>query len=1324
MEWSYLFAPRIEKQGRLMYQNGQVINLVRDGNVYSADVLDGDRYRVKALFNRKGQLTQVGCSCWDSANGNFCSHMAALLYKLDGGDRDGQPESSSGNASREPASGENGLSGNGGASGEDSAPGAGDRTAAGTGQSRRAMKKEGRKQKLTDSQMESLTEEFSHEYHYFDFPSIVRSSGIYQDVWEEGIRLAESGEVTLGQFRLLRDTDRDGRRSIVASVDAEGRPSQTGRRRYNEWGYHVSALIGRKAVISMDCSRYQCPSIWRPGSRPGEVCAHMAALLWLVGRHILEHNPGDATDPEAYAFFHEVEDAGGQEEDEPSDLLLELTGGARQELLELAPDIVDIQRGSVPQAAFRVGGAKKFRIRSVREFVENVEQDRAMKFGTKTVLSLGENRFTKHSLPLWEIMRDEIREQDLRGQLIMLSNQKDRINLIGENMDRFFDWAKGKYLPSRIPDAVSETVGFRDKEQVPEVLVKPGEPEGEELESLVVESDVVALCMGRNCGYWFDGRYINRMSAAGSRALAPLLHLARQLGSQRVHFWIGRKMFASFMYDILPSLEKCCRVTVEDEDRIRSFLPPETRFSFYLDTDGEHGSRTAAVCLAQAVSGENKRPLRTGNPREERVQRMLARYFPETLPSEEGTLVSTGGDDARLYLLLEEGIKKLLPAGEVHYTDSFRRLTVRRPAKFAVGVSLESGLLHLTVSSDEYTPDELAEILGAYRKKKKFYRMKNGDFVRLDNESLGSLEAIMQDLHLTPREFVRGKMNIPAYRTLYLDKMLENTEEIYAERDSRFRRLIKEFKTISDADFAVPETLRNVLRKYQGTGYRWLRTLAAYGFGGILADEMGLGKTVQAIAVLEAEREERAAKAAAGEPAEESADEERAGQPATEPSGEAAAKEQPAAQRIALIVCPASLVYNWGEELHRFAPALRTVLVTGTQAERKEILAAAADPDSEADVLVTSYDLLRRDIPEYEDISFRYQIIDEAQYIKNHTTAAAKAVKLIHSGTRFALTGTPIENRLSELWSIFDYLMPGFLYGYDTFRSIFENPIVKNDDQEARERLSRMLGPFILRRCKKDVLKDLPDKLEEIRYSRMGGEQKRLYDAQMIRMKQMLEKSRREGSEGGQAPEDGTSSAKDRIRVLAELTKAREICCDPSLLYENYTGGSAKREACLDLIRSAIDGGHRILLFSAFTSMLALLKQDLEAEAIEYFEITGVTPKQERIRLVGEFNSGNVPVFLISLKAGGTGLNLTGADVVIHYDPWWNLAAQNQATDRAHRIGQTRTVTVYKLIVKGSIEEKILNLQEAKRKLADDVMSGEAVGSGSISQEELMQLLD
>jgi SNF2 family DNA or RNA helicase len=1308
MEWSYLFNPRVDRQGYLDDQSGKVRGLSRDGNIWSADVLAGGRYRVKAVFNRKGQLTQVGCSCPDAARGNFCRHMAALLYRLDGDAR--------GNDAVDSAARENVPVGG---TGKDSAPDTADGGApAEAGESRPGACKKIRKQKLSDGQMESLTGQFSGGYHYFDFPSILRSSGIYQDVWEEGIRLARAGEITLERFELLGESDTDSRRSLMASVSAVGQESRTRYRRYDEWGsYRVSALLDRKSIVSMDCSRYRCPTVWRQGTRPGGICVHMAALLWLAGQYILEHNPGDATDREAYSFFRDFEDTEEQRRDEPSDLLLELTGGTRQDPLELEPDIADILMDSVPQVSFRVGGAKKYRIRSVRDFVKNVEQCRAMKFGAKTVLSLGEDRFAKSSVPLWEILRDEIREQDQRGLPPLLAGQKDRISLLGESMDRFFDWARGKYLPSRIPDGEHETIGFRDREQVPEILVKPGEPDGEVLESLVVESNVITLCTGRNYGYWFDGGYINRMSAAGSRALAPLLSLAKQQEEPGARFRVGRKMFAALMYDTLPALEKCCRVTVEEEDRIRACLPPETRFAFYLDTDEGQENRRAAVCLAQAVSGETTRPLQPENPREERVQRMLARYLPESLLSEEGTLVSTGGDDARLYLLLEEGVKKLLTLGEVRTTDSFRRLTVRRPSKFSVGVSLESDLLHLTVSSSEYSPDELAEILGAYRKKKKFYRMKNGDFVRLDDESLGRLEAIMQDLHLTPREFVRGRMNIPAYRTLYLDKMLENTEEIYAERDSRFRRLIKEFKTISDADFALPEALKDVLRKYQRTGYRWLRTLAEYGFGGILADEMGLGKTVQAIAVLEAEREERAAESALKEQAETSSPEKR--------TADTSREVPDSGQRIALIVCPASLVYNWGEELHRFAPGLRTVLVVGTQAERKEILAAAAGPDSGTDVLVTSYDLLRRDIPEYEDISFRYQIIDEAQYIKNHTTAAAKAVKLIRSGTRFALTGTPIENRLSELWSIFDYLMPGFLYGYDTFRSLFENPIVREEDQEAKERLGRMIGPFILRRCKRDVLKDLPDKLEEVRYSRMGEEQKKLYDAQIIRMKQMMGEN---GGEGGRFPDGAAvgqaSSGRDRIRILAELTKARELCCDPSLLYENYAGGSAKREACLDLIRSAIDGGHRILVFSAFTSMLALLGQDLAAENIDFYEITGATPKQERVRLVDEFNSGSVPVFLISLKAGGTGLNLTGADVVIHYDPWWNLAAQNQATDRAHRIGQTRTVTVYRLIIKGSIEEKILNLQEAKRKLADDVMSGEAVGSGSISREELMQLLE
>lgn len=361
---------------------------------------------------------------------------------------------------------------------------------------------------------------------------------------------------------------------------------------------------------------------------------------------------------------------------------------------------------------------------------------------------------------------------------------------------------------------------------------------------------------------------------------------------------------------------------------------------------------------------------------------------------------------------------------------------------------------------------------------------------------------------------------------------------------------------------------------------------------------------------------------------------------------------------------------------------------------------------------MTSYDLLKRDILLYEDKQFLYQIIDEAQYIKNHTTAAAKAVKVVKSQVRFALTGTPIENRLSELWSIFDYLMPGFLYSYDVFKKEMETPIVKNKDEEAMKRLQKMAGPFILRRLKEDVLKDLPEKLEESRYVKFGGTQQKLYDGQVLHMKESL------------ARQDNEEFSKNKMRILAELTRLRQICCDPSLCFENYKGEAAKLEACMQLIQSAMDGGHRMLVFSQFTSMLEILQSSLDDADISYFTITGSTPKEKRLQMVKEFNEGTVPVFLISLKAGGVGLNLTGADMVIHYDPWWNLAAQNQATDRAHRIGQTKKVTVYKLIAKNTIEEKIEKLQETKKDLAEQVIGGNTESLGSMSREELLELLE
>ena len=298
--------------------------------------------------------------------------------------------------------------------------------------------------------------------------------------------------------------------------------------------------------------------------------------------------------------------------------------------------------------------------------------------------------------------------------------------------------------------------------------------------------------------------------------------------------------------------------------------------------------------------------------------------------------------------------------------------------------------------------------------------------------------------------------------------------------------------------------------------------------------------------------------------------------------------------------------------------------------------------------------------------------------------------------------------------SIFDYVMPGFLYDYSTFRDEFETAIVKNRDEERMERLRRMVGPFILRRAKSEVLRDLPEKLEEVHYAGFGksSEQRKLYDAQVVRMREDLRSKSEE------------ELRHSRIEILAELTRIRQICCDPALLYENYKGDSVKKEVCMELVRSVVSGEHKALIFSQFTRMLELLKVQLEKEKIPYYEITGSTPKEARIERVRAFNADRTPVFLISLKAGGTGLNLTGADVVIHYDPWWNVAVQNQATDRAHRIGQTKVVTVYQLILKGSIEEKIMEMQQQKKALAEDILSSESVSASSFSREELLALLE
>ena len=415
-------------------------------------------------------------------------------------------------------------------------------------------------------------------------------------------------------------------------------------------------------------------------------------------------------------------------------------------------------------------------------------------------------------------------------------------------------------------------------------------------------------------------------------------------------------------------------------------------------------------------------------------------------------------------------------------------------------------------------------------------------------------------------------------------------------------------------------------------------------------------------------------------------------------------------RKASLVVCPSSLTLNWENEATKFAKNLKTMVIRGTYTERKRKIEEMQDYD----LVITSYDLLKRDKEIYKEknYEFRYIIADEAQYLKNSNTQNAKSVKKLKAITRYALTGTPIENSLSELWSIFDFIMPGYLFNYKKFKTMYEVPIVKDQNEQVMSKLKMLIEPFILRRNKKEVLKELPEKTLTVLYNEMDEEQQKLYLSYLMQAKQEIVQNI-----------DINGFEKSQMQILAALTRLRQICCHPSLFIQDYKEQSSKLEQCMEVIEDAVNSGHKILLFSGYTSMFEIIEKRLKRKSIKYFKLTGSTKVDERIKLVNEFNENpEIKIFLISLKAGGTGLNLTGADMVIHYDPWWNLSTENQATDRAYRIGQKNNVQVYKLITKNSIEEKIYDLQQKKAELVDNMLSTKTSFINKLSREDIMKL--
>ena len=1044
--------------------------------------------------------------------------------------------------------------------------------------------------------------------------------------------------------------------------------------------YQTRIFIKGSQIYDYSCSCAEGNSFRGP-------CVHAKALQEAFARQQkAEHTPPVSTSPEIRMMIREYTNRE----------VARILGEEEREPVYLHP-YLQIRRGEVLLEA-RIGREKRYIVKNLLEFAQAVHSGKRVEYGKGMAFEHVPSAFAPESRPFLDLLLEEadayIRHyEEMRGHAGLPLPVMRALTLGSAARDRLFDLLEGKEVQTEDEKGAERVCRVERKDPRFPVEV---EARGDGI-AVTVPSALTSF-RGEQRLYVADGLHLFGCSELYTETMGVFLEQMEQGGrecgsrKEKRELLVGSRDIPLFYARVLEGME-ALGILQSPEIDWEKYRPEALKARFEFDSDSpdelrlrptlSYGDFTFSPLSDEHVPREICRDV----PAEFYISRLITRYF-SYWEDESGELVIRGDEEA-LYQVLSEGMPQFQEVGEVWLSESVRHLRVLPPPEVSMGVSLGGGWLDLKIETAGIDPAELLQVLSEYRQKKKYYRMKNGEFLQLSGGGLQALDSLTADLGLTKSEFQAGEAKIPAYRAFYLDSLSGDGRMKLFQRDEAYGMMVRDLKTAQSVSYAVPAVLEKTLREYQKIGYTWMRTLARYHFGGILADDMGLGKTLQVIALLTAFYQEKTEQKAAG--------------------NEGSGSELPLPS---LIVCPASLVYNWGQEFARFSPEIRVLLIAGTAKERQEQLEEQMRMEASegAQVIITSYDLLKRDRAAYLGRTFEYEIIDEAQVIKNAKTQGAKAVKEISANVRFALTGTPVENRLSELWSIFDFLMPGFLYSYRKFRERYELPIVKNQDPEALTALRRMTGPFVLRRLKKDVLRELPGKEERIVYSAASGRQQKLYTASALKLKEALA--------------GGAWSGNGKLEVLSQLMRLRQICCDPALCFEDYTGESAKLETCVSLIASASAAGHKILLFSQFASMLERIRERLLQEGISSHLLVGATPKEERSRMVQAFASDEVPVFLISLKAGGTGLNLTAADIVIHYDPWWNVAAQNQATDRAYRIGQEKPVTVYKLILKDTIEENLLKLQNAKLALAAQVVSEGMVSLGDLSQNELMELFE
>lgn len=931
---------------------------------------------------------------------------------------------------------------------------------------------------------------------------------------------------------------------------------------------------------------------------------------------------------------------------------------------------------------FKLGKDNFYKIKNLKEFYNRVINNESFIYSNKLEFVHNVENFDKDSQKILsfiikyaKIINYVNNTENTNFRYYGKKLSESSILLDEEGLDELFEILKGRKIEIEKDANVKKVTLIPSNPNIEFYLNKNAKNELELTHNL--ENYNYIIIDGKKYTYIIMDEFIYRAKKNIKNTTFKLLDIYKKNYIDEIKF--NTRQLPDFFALIEPKIKDNLVINI-DKEEIKEYIPEELGIKIFLDyNESNYITAELKFCYGDTEFNpidENKdlKIARNAIKETECLNQLRKTGFMLDGQNKRFILVS----DEAIYNFLTEDIELYMQKFEVMVTDNFKSKKIKEPKIGNIGVKIENNLLVINLENINYDKNEIKEILQRYALKKKYYRLKDGSFIDLEsNENIEFLNNLESGLGISYEDIENGTISLPIYRSMYMEKILNNLDKSKIKKEESYVDFIKDTsKEKENTTLTLPKSLKGDLREYQKNGFQWLQMLEKYELGGILADDMGLGKTIQVITLILKYKEEQKEKL---------------------PS---------------IVIAPSSLTLNWKNEIRKFAPTLETIVINGSLEQRKKKIKDI----KKYDLIITSYDLLKRDLELYEkeDITFKYAIADEAQYIKNSNTQNAKALKSIKAETRYALTGTPIENSLAELWSIFDYIMPGYLFKYKKFKQLYEVPIVKDNDMYSMKKLKMLIEPFILRRTKKEVLTELPEKTITILNNEMEDEQQKIYLSYLAKAKQeAMQEIEINGVE------------KSHIKILALLTRLRQICCHPSLFLEDYNQDSSKLKQCIEIIKDGIEAGHKILLFSGYTSMFDIIEKELLKEDINYYKLTGKTNVNERIELVEDFNQNeNVKVFLISLKAGGTGLNLTGADMVIHYDPWWNISAENQATDRAYRIGQKNNVQVYKLITKNSIEEKIYELQEKKSKLIDNVLNTETTFINKLSKDEIMKLFE